>query len=177
MSWHKGHWYLASRHRKFIVCQMLLLFFQPCKFFPTVWSIWNSRVVNDYWGVFGYKPGNPFLRKETTAKDYFLELIGWNTLYVLVLTKCIKLLLSPFLIVIINYGWNPIITIHKIIFEGDRKYPFLLHVGPWLVVRPLFTPSSPPYDRSFFSFTFSLFLNRRPREERKLLRTMGLLKV
>ena len=23
---------------------MLLLFFQPCKFFPTVWSIWNSRV-------------------------------------------------------------------------------------------------------------------------------------
>ena len=24
---------------------MLLLFFQPCKFFPTVWSIWNSRVL------------------------------------------------------------------------------------------------------------------------------------
>ena len=23
---------------------MLLLSFQPCKFFPTVWSIWNSRV-------------------------------------------------------------------------------------------------------------------------------------
>ena len=33
MSWHKGHWYLAIRHGKFIVCQMLLLFFQPCKFF------------------------------------------------------------------------------------------------------------------------------------------------
>ena len=22
--------------------------FQPCKFFPTVWSIWNSRVMNFY---------------------------------------------------------------------------------------------------------------------------------
>ena len=34
-----------SGHISVALAPLSILFFQPCKFFPTVWSIWNSRVI------------------------------------------------------------------------------------------------------------------------------------